>query len=84
MNRSSTPGERSLSLFLLGLVMFSPPFLSIFADGRAVAGIPALFVYLYGAWGLLIALLCASSTPRGETLRQARRTRGARPESGDT
>jgi hypothetical protein len=48
--------ERSISLFLLGLLAFSPPLLLIFGGRGAIFGIPSLFAYLFSAWVVLIAL----------------------------
>jgi hypothetical protein len=47
---------RLFALFLLGLVLFLPPVVSLPRDG-SVLGVPCLFVYLFGAWAALIALL---------------------------
>ena len=48
--------ERSVALFLLGLVCFTPPLLGIFGMQERVFGLPVLFVYLFAVWGALIAL----------------------------
>ena len=53
-------GNRLLALFLLGALAFSPPLLKIFAVDDLVLGVPVLFLYLFGAWGLLIALVAAT------------------------
>jgi len=47
------------ALFLLGLVLFNKPLLGIFDAGSETTlfGIPLLYVYLFAAWGLLIALM---------------------------
>jgi hypothetical protein len=57
MNRPGATGERSLALFLLGLLLFSPPLLSLFSVERFVAGVPLLYLYLFAGWGLLIVLI---------------------------
>jgi len=49
--------ERSISLFLLGLLAFSPPMLLIFGGEASILGIPSLYAYLFGAWIVLIALV---------------------------
>lgn len=56
MSGNGTPGERWVALFLLGGLAFSPPLLFIFSADAAVFGIPVLYVYLFVAWGALIAL----------------------------
>ena len=52
--------NRLLAIFLLGALAFSPPFLAIFAVDDVVFGMPVLFLYLFGAWALLIALVAAT------------------------
>ncbi|MCB1520906.1 MAG: hypothetical protein KDJ37_10070 [Hyphomicrobiaceae bacterium] len=60
--------ERSLSVFLVSFVLFFPPFLGIFDRGATttVAGIPLLFVYLFGAWALVIALMAMIMESRAQ------------------
>jgi len=50
-------GDRFVALLLLGALLFSPPLLEIFRVPELVFGVPALFLYLFAAWGLLIAVL---------------------------
>lgn len=50
-------GERLAGVFLLGLVLFNPPVLTIFGQGGNLAGVPLLFFYLFAAWAALIALM---------------------------
>jgi hypothetical protein len=63
-------GQILVALFLLGLVMFHPLVLDVFdlmvpASGQEpeikrsamLFGMPLLYVYVFFAWGLLIALL---------------------------
>ena len=45
---------RLVAVGLLGLALFNYPLLALFA---VVAGVPALWAYLFGAWALVIALL---------------------------
>jgi hypothetical protein len=47
---------RLFALFLLGLVLFLPPIVTLPRDGT-ILGIPSLFAYLFGAWAVLIGLL---------------------------
>ena len=59
MREIRSTGERVGALFLLGLVLFNPLVIGIFdagADAR-VMGIPLLYLYLFAAWALLIALV---------------------------
>jgi hypothetical protein len=58
--RSSRPGiagARSVALFLLGVVAFNPPLLAIFNVDTPILGVPLLYLYVFLAWGVLIALV---------------------------
>ncbi len=55
-NRS---GEKLVALFAFGVVLFNPLVVGIFdagADTR-LFGIPALYLYLFAGWALLIGLV---------------------------
>jgi len=56
MFRSAIKGQRLVVVFLLGVLLFNYPLLALFNRAADVAGIPLLYVYIFGAWGLLIAL----------------------------
>ena len=51
--------ERMGGLFLLGVLVFNPPLLDVFdaGEGVMVFGVPLLYVYLFLAWAVLIALM---------------------------
>lgn len=49
--------QRLVALFLLGCLLFSFPLLALFNGGGTLLGIPLLYVYLFGAWGLLIVAM---------------------------
>jgi len=55
--RDAVTGARLIALFLLGILLFSAPIMEIFNTDALVLGIPLLFLYLFGAWLLLVALL---------------------------
>ncbi|WP_419905723.1 hypothetical protein [Kiloniella sp.] len=55
MSRSGDRGERSIALFLLALLLFSPLILSIFNQEDLFFGLPPLYAYLFTAWGGIIA-----------------------------
>lgn len=57
MNHSGIAGERLVALFILGVLLFSPPFLLIFDNSVTVLGIPVLYLYLFVAWAALIGLI---------------------------
>ena len=44
-------------VFLFGTLLFTFPLLSLFNNADVVLGIPVLYVYLFAAWGLVIALM---------------------------
>ncbi|MEM8960479.1 MAG: hypothetical protein AAGD38_03290 [Acidobacteriota bacterium] len=48
---------RLLALFLFGLVLFGFPLLGLFSRPTTVFGLPLLYVYIFGAWALFIALI---------------------------
>ncbi len=50
-------GERAIALFLLALLAFNPPLLSIFSADVIVFGVPLLYFYLFCAWAVVIALV---------------------------
>jgi hypothetical protein len=56
MNPDRT-SERLVAVALAGAVALNFPFLYLFGAGRSVFGIPALFLYLFIVWPVLIALL---------------------------
>ena len=58
MNRPPTMrSQRLAAAFVLGLVLFNYPVLAAFGRDVEVLGVPLLYVYLFGAWAALIALL---------------------------
>ncbi|MCL4688641.1 MAG: hypothetical protein KJ007_08725 [Burkholderiales bacterium] len=59
MRKPSLRAYRIVSLFLLGCLLFNYLVLAVFNVGATAAGIPVLYVYLFVAWGLLIALAAA-------------------------
>jgi hypothetical protein len=50
-------GRRLVGLFLLGLVLFNFPILCLFNRPVLALGIPVLYLYLFGAWSLIIILI---------------------------
>lgn len=48
--------ERLVVLAVIGALALNYPFLSLFASGDLLFGIPILFFYLFAFWGGLIAL----------------------------
>ena len=63
--RPALRGERAVALFVLGLVAFSPPVLSIFSHPGFLLGIPVLYFYLFCVWAGIILLVGLNSYPSG-------------------
>lgn len=59
MRKPSLRAYRIVSLFLLGCLLFNYPVLALFNVGASAAGVPVLYVYLFAAWGAVIALAAA-------------------------
>ncbi len=57
MIRSSLKGQRLVALFLLGCLLFNYPIFSLFSGPGQLAGVPLLYLYVFFAWALLIALM---------------------------
>lgn len=68
--RDSRLRERSLALFLLGLVAFTPPLMMVFDHAGTLFGLPALYVYLFAVWATLIALAWRITSWRRRTRRE--------------
>jgi len=56
MPREARHRDRLVGLFGLGLVLFNPPVLGLFA-GATLFGWPLLFVYLFCAWAALTVMV---------------------------
>ena len=56
MSKPSLRTNRIVALFLLACLLFNYPVLALFNVGATAAGVPVLYVYLFGAWSLVIAL----------------------------
>lgn len=52
MLRRTARRDRMIGLFVLGVVLFNPPVLNLF--GGTFFGWPALYVYLFCVWALII------------------------------
>lgn len=48
-------GERLVALLLAGGALLNFPLLSVLRDSGLVAGVPALYVWLFSVWALLVA-----------------------------
>ena len=62
-------GQRLLALFMLGWLLFNYPLLALFDGATDWLGLPAVWVYLFVAWGVLIVLMAcvAEQTWNGQS-----------------
>lgn len=49
--------ERLTALFIAGIVLINYPLVQLFGEGRRILGIPLLYLYLFGCWALVIAVI---------------------------
>jgi len=56
MRRGSLTRQRLVALAFVGLLLFFSPLVGLFDQPLALAGIPLLYLYLFGAWALIIAI----------------------------
>lgn len=57
MKRSALTGHRLVAAFLVGLLLFCSPLTALFDRPVYWQGIPEIYLYLFGAWAMLIVLL---------------------------
>jgi len=72
-------GPRLMLLFLAGCLAFGPPFLGLFSEPSRLAGLPALYVYLFVAWALFILVLALLVEPPRLQRPRSRRDREDEP-----
>jgi hypothetical protein len=49
--------RRLFALCMLGVVLFNYPMLALFNVAAIAFGIPVLYIYVFAAWGLLVAAM---------------------------
>ena len=57
MIKATLTGQRLVALFLLGWVLVNYPILSVFDVDRVWLKIPAIYLYVFGVWAAMIALM---------------------------
>jgi hypothetical membrane protein len=57
--------ERLIALVVAGVFILNYPLIGLFTEGARWFGVPALYLYLFGAWAALIALIALLSDRRG-------------------
>jgi hypothetical protein len=67
MPNSARRRDRLVGLFAAGVIAFDPPLLNLFHG--TVFGWPTLYLYIFGAWALLIAALAVVLERRQEPQR---------------
>lgn len=55
--RRSLASQRLIAVFLVAVPLFNFPLLFLFDQGGTFFGLPAIFVYLFSIWGVLIAVI---------------------------
>jgi len=65
MQRRILAGDRLIAAFLIGCVLFNYPLLSIFDRNEEIFDLPLLYIYVFSAWALIIALMAAAVERRG-------------------
>lgn len=61
MHRQKERYQRLMALLVLGVVLFTPPLLLVFNRPVRVLGLPLLLLYLFLAWGALVALAAVAA-----------------------
>jgi hypothetical protein len=70
---------RLLLLLLAGCLLFGYPFLALASKPLRVFGVPLLYVYLFAAWAVLIAVLARLVDAGGRARPGSGRRRGGAP-----
>jgi hypothetical protein len=71
--------DRLVALFLLGIVLFTPPLLRVFGIQTTVFGCPLMFVYIFVAWTILVALIALDVERRDQAKTPAPASSGSTP-----
>ncbi|BBO66964.1 hypothetical protein DSCA_08940 [Desulfosarcina alkanivorans] len=67
MTRENINGRRLVGLFLLGMLLFNFPLLSLFNRPDILLGFPVLYLYLFAAWSTIIFLTLIISQAKPDT-----------------
>ena len=66
MTQANSKNKRLVGLFLLGVLFFNYPLLSLFNHHSSVFGIPILYFYIFSVWTSLIAMMIVITTCTGK------------------
>jgi hypothetical protein len=50
-------GQRLAAVFVVGLLVFNYPLMSLASSDSTLFGIPVLYLYLFGSWALIVATM---------------------------
>jgi len=67
MNQRRPINESLLALFAFGVLLFNPPMLLLFSVDATLFGFPALFIYIFASWALLVVLVAMIVNRRGRS-----------------
>ena len=56
--------QRLIALFVFGCLLFNYPVLSLFNVPAAALGVPVLYLYIFAAWAILVALMALAAESR--------------------
>ncbi len=65
MNQRRPINESLLALFAMGVLLFNPPLLMLFSVDATFFGFPALYIYIFTSWALLVVLVALVVNRRG-------------------
>lgn len=71
MSHRTLTAQRLAALFIAGWLLFNYPLLALFGRLGTVAGIPALYLYLFSAWAALIGMVALILAGAGSRERRA-------------
>jgi len=57
MIKARLSAQRLVVVFVLGCVLLNYPILSVFDAQRAWLGVPVIYLYVFGVWAAVIALM---------------------------
>ncbi len=69
MTNEPLKSRRLVAVFLLGLVLFNFPIISLFNYKLLFFGIPLLFIYMFVSWILIIFLIALITKPHSKRSR---------------
>jgi hypothetical protein len=57
MSDFESKGQRFVAVCMFGVLLFNYPILALFNVSGVLLGVPMLYVYMFVAWAVLIALM---------------------------